>query len=155
MGDFIHPPAGNAPVAIYEDGGGLVDQYQAAAWEYNLKNRQVKILGSCRSACIYALSVRNVCVGPNAVVKAHMAYERDTNIVRADITARMIESLPARIYERLNGNITRGYNPRATLTYRDLISLGVRKCYSQVYAKDTPYKTLATKPLTGETINAR
>ena len=155
MGDFIHPPSGYAPVAIYEDGGGLVDQYRNAAWEYNLTGRQVKILGSCRSACIYALSVKNVCVGPNAVVKAHMAYERDTKVLRQDITARMMDALPARIYERLNGNITKEYNSKTILTYQDLISLGVRKCFSQVYAKDTKYTTLTTKPLTGETIDAR
>ena len=154
MGDFLHPPPGHAPVAIYEDGGGLVDQYRDAAWQYNMTGRQVKILGSCRSACILALSVKNVCVGPNAVVKAHMAYERDTHVLRHDITARMLDDLPAAISERLSGNITRSYNPKATLTYRELVSLGVRKCFSQVFAKDTPYVTLATKPRTGETVNA-
>jgi hypothetical protein len=155
MSDFIHPPEGNAPVAIYEDGGGLVSKYQAAAFEYNLTGRKVKILGSCRSACIYALSVKNVCVGPNAVVKAHMAYEKYTNILREDITDQMISALPQPIYERLNGNITKNYNPKTTLTYNDLISLGIPKCRNQVYAKDTPYHVLKVKPITGENANAR
>jgi hypothetical protein len=93
MGDFTTPPPNNAPVAIYEDGGGLVTKYQQMAMQYRLEGRKVKILGSCRSACVMALSVPNVCVGPNAVVKAHQAYEADTGVRRPDVTAVMMNSL--------------------------------------------------------------
>jgi hypothetical protein len=139
MGDFTTPPPNNAPVAIYEDGGGLVTKYQQMAWQYRLENRKVKILGSCRSACVMALSVPNVCVGPNAVVKAHQAYEADTGVSRPDITAVMMSSLPTKIREQLEPNITRNYNRKTTLNYNDLVSLGVKPCDS--------YRVVKTKPV--------
>lgn len=130
MGDFTAPPPNTAPVAIYEDGGGLVEKYQQAALQYRLEGRKVKILGSCRSACVLALSVPNVCVGPNAVVKAHMAYELQTGIRRPDITAVMMDALPPRVRAQIEPNITRSYNPKTTLNYDDLVGLGVKPCTS-------------------------
>ena len=128
MGDFTAPPPNTAPVAIYEDGGGLVTKYQQMAWQYRLEGRKVKILGSCRSACVLALSVPNVCVGPRAVVKAHQAYERDTGVRRADVTSSMMSSLPDRIRAQLEPNLTQEYNSKTTLHYSDLVRLGVKPC---------------------------
>lgn len=138
MGDFTAPPPNNAPVAIYEDGGGLVKKYQQMALQYQLEGRKVKILGSCRSACVMALSVPNVCVGQNAVVKAHMAYESDTGVRRPDITAVMMESLPVKIRQRLEPNITQEYNRKTTLYYRDLVNLGVKPCDTYQVVKVKP-----------------
>lgn len=128
MGQFLSPPPNNAPVAIYNDGGGLVNAYQQAALSYKLQGRRVEIRGSCRSACLLALSVPNVCVSPAAQVKAHFAYEQDTGVIRHDITDEMLASLPVPIKNRLNGKITKGYNPNATLNYADLRELGVPDC---------------------------
>lgn len=139
MGDFTAPPPNTAPVSIYEDGGGLVKKYQEMALQYRLEGRKVKILGSCRSACVLALSVPNVCVGPGAVVKAHMAYEADTGVARPDITAQMLNSLPDRVRQHLEANIQRNYNPRTTLHYADLVSLGVKPCDN--------YRVVKTKPV--------
>lgn len=138
MGDFTAPPPNNAPVAIYEDGGGLVKKYQQMALQYQLEGRKVKILGSCRSACVMALSVPNVCVGRNAVVKAHMAYEADTGVRRPDITAVMMDSLPVRIQQRLEPNITQEYNRKTTLYYNDLVQLGVKPCDTYQVVKVKP-----------------
>lgn len=139
MGDFTTPPPNNAPVAIYEDGGGLVTKYQQMAMQYRLEGRKVKILGSCRSACVLALSVPNVCVGPNAVVKAHQAYEADTGVRRPDITAVMMNSLPDKVRQHLEPNIQTTYNARTTLHYSDLVSLGVKPCDG--------YRVVKTKPV--------
>lgn len=139
MGDFTAPPPNNAPVAIYEDGGGLVKKYQEMAFQYRLEGRKVKILGSCRSACVLALSVPNVCVGKNAVVKAHQAYEADTGVSRPDITYQMMSSLPDRVRQRLEPNVTKAYNPRTILDYDDLVSLGIKPCDS--------YRIVKTKPV--------
>lgn len=139
MGDFVAPPPNHEPVAIYEDGGGLVKKYEEMAYQYRLEGRQVKILGSCRSACVLALSVPKVCVGPNAVVKAHQAYEKDTGMVRPDITAIMMSNLPVQIRQRLEPNISKYYNAKTTLRYDDLVSLGVKPCDS--------YRTIKVKPV--------
>jgi hypothetical protein len=74
MQDFLHTPLGSAPVAIIEDGGGYVTEYQRKAQQYTFEGRRVEIRGSCRSACVLALSVPDVCVAPGAVVRAHHAY---------------------------------------------------------------------------------
>ena len=136
MGDFINNQAAHNPIVIYQDGGGLVTKYQNAAMQYNLERRQVKILGECRSACILALSVKNVCVGPKAVVMAHMAYEKDTGIRRPDVTAQMIDTLPYRVKAHLEGHIEREYTPHTTMNYATLKSLGIKECVKDVYAKD-------------------
>lgn len=128
MQDFIHTPAGYAPVEIYEDGGGLVTEYQRKAIQYSLENRQVQIKGACRSACLLALSVPDVCVTPSAVVKAHHAYEEKTHKVRYDVTQQMLNSLPPKIKHALENSIEVNYTPDATLTYQELRELGVPSC---------------------------
>lgn len=128
MGDFIQPPPNMQPVAIYEDGGGLVSKYEAMAQQYRLEGRKVKIMGSCRSACVLALSVPTTCVMPKAVVKAHFAYESDTGRIRQDITHEMMWQLPDKIRARLEPNLTRGYNAKTILNYYDLVGLGVPSC---------------------------
>lgn len=128
MGDFIQPPPNMQPVAIYEDGGGLVSKYQAMAQQYRLEGRKIKIMGSCRSACVLALSVPTTCVAPGAVIKAHYAYELDTKIIRYDVTNRMMSDLPERIRNQLEPNLGRSYNSKTILNYKDLVSLGVPSC---------------------------
>lgn len=131
MQDFIHTPPGNSPVAIYEDGGGLVELYQTKAIQYSMENRRVEIRGSCRSACILALSVPTVCATPGAVVKAHYAYEKDTKKVRLDVTNDMLNTLPRNISTVIEKNIQKNYTEGATLNYSELRELGVPACSSK------------------------
>ena len=128
MGEFTTTPIGISPVEIHDDRGGYVDDYEKAVRLYNNDGRQVKILGMCRSACLLALGARNVCVGKNAVVMAHMSYERGTGIIRPDVTYRMLGQLPDKIRVRLNGRIRREYGDAATLKYKQLVRLGIRDC---------------------------
>ena len=120
----------------------------SSLWHYNIEGRKVKILGMCRSACLLALGARNVCVGPNAVVMAHMAYEKGTGFTRPDVTARMLQHLPHKIRARIDGKIKRDYTEGATLRYADLINLGIPACGTSVYAADhktlTPVKVKTT-----------
>jgi hypothetical protein len=140
MSDFTEPPAIYRPVVINNDGGGLVDSYESAVRRYTVEGREVRIKGSCRSACILSLAVPNVCVYPNAVVKAHNAYEQNTGRRRPDVTARMLAFLPTRIQSRLNGRVTDSYNTQTVLSGSELISLGIRQCgeekHKPVVAKD-------------------
>ena len=139
MGEFTEPPAIYRPVVINNDGGGLVDSYEASVNRYTLEGREVRIKGSCRSACILSLAVPNVCVYPSAVVKAHNAYEQRTGVRRPDVTARMLSWLPTRIQSRLRGQVTDSYNSHTILTGNELISLGIRRC------QDTERKAIVAK----------
>lgn len=147
MGEFTIPPSNNSAIEIHDDRGGYVDEYETSLWHYNIEGRKVKILGMCRSACLLALGARNVCVGPNAVVMAHMAYENGTGIARPDVTARMLEHLPHNIRAKLNGKIKRDYTSAATLRYAELLSLGIPSCNENIYASD--HKSL--KPVSVKT----
>lgn len=141
MQDFLHPPLGSAPVEIYEDGGGLVTEYQRKAMQYSLEGRRVEIRGSCRSACVLALSVPNVCVTDGAVVKAHYAFEADTKKPRLDITDQMLSALPVKVKSVLEKNIQPQYTPGATLTYSELRDLGISSC-----SRETPRIRKVEKP---------
>lgn len=141
MQDFIHTPVGSAPVEIYEDGGGLVTEYQRKALQYAFEHRRVEIRGSCRSACILALSVPDVCAAPSAVVKAHFAYEEKSRKIRRDVTDEMLGALPQNIREAIETNIQTNYTPGATLTYAELRRLGIPPCTQlkvTVKQKDPP-----------------
>jgi len=140
------PPA----IVITEDGGGTVTKYEAMVDRYSAENREVRIMGSCRSACILYLGASNVCVGPNAVIKAHEAYEPISDRNRPDITAEMMNRIPVRVAARLEPYITEQYNKMTTLSYSQLVDLGVRPCGldKTVEAKDKPRQ--ATKQTIGK-----
>lgn len=128
MQDFLKTPLTGAPVEIVEDGGGLVSEYQRKAQQYTFERRRVEIKGSCRSACVIALSVPDVCVWPGAVVKAHHAYEKYTGVVRGDVTKQLLEDLPPKVKYVLKENISTNYNAATTLTYDELRSYGIADC---------------------------
>lgn len=127
---LMPPPAITQPVIIREDGGGSVAAYMEQARVYNIEGRRVEIRGSCRSACLLALSVKNVCAGQSAIVKAHHAFNELTGERRPDVTNKMLAQLPDRIKQRLDGKITEDYNPQSTLRYNDLVKLGISPCDS-------------------------
>lgn len=143
------PPA----IVITENGGGVVSQFMDRVDRYNREGREVRIMGSCRSACILYLGVKNVCVGPNAVIKAHEAYEPQTGIARPDVTLEMMNAIPVRVSARLWPYISKEYNQYTTLNASQLVSLGVRKCANSgtVEASDKPkkFKVTPKDPITG------
>jgi len=128
MGFLYEPPSIIQPVVIKNDGGGIVDTYIQQAHKYTAQGRRVEIRGSCRSACILALAVPNVCVSPAAQVKAHMAYEEWTGKPRPDVTEKMLRELPVHIRQRFDGKIKVNYSPEATLDYEDLRELNIPDC---------------------------
>lgn len=128
MSDFTSPPPNMEPVAIYRDGGGIVAEYARAAFDYKAKGRKVKIVGECYSACILALAVPDVCIGPKAVVKAHMAYDAKTGKVNVKVTEAMINVLPDKIGTVLWDNISVDYNEKTIFYASDLVKLGFKMC---------------------------
>ena len=148
MSPFLYPPPDNAPIVIYEDGGGLVDDYIRQAHIYSSEGRRIEIRGSCRSACLLALSVPGVCVTPSAQVKAHHAYEKYSGVVREDITNKMLAELPRNIRDRLEGRIQKTYNQGATLDYKELIDLNVADCKDKKQSAPVrPMKIKIANPL--------
>jgi len=129
MPGFLTPPPDiRQPVIIEHDRGGLVTAYQKAVIQYNLENRRIEIRGSCNSACTLALGVKNVCIGKDAIIRWHHAYEQSNGKPRYDVTRDMLSQIPFRIAQRVAPYISIDYNERTTLNYAQLLQLGIPDC---------------------------
>jgi hypothetical protein len=117
-------------IVVREDGGGLVEKYAWFVMKYNERGDklEVRIKGSCRSACTLALGVTNVCVYPTARVAWHHAYDYDTGAIDVHFDQMMLAAIPPRIAAQVNGKLSREFTDAATLTGVDLIKLGVKEC---------------------------
>jgi len=120
---YLNPPPYPAPVVVVKDVGGLVTDYQARTEEYRTSGREVR-LHECRSACTLALSLPNVCVYPDSILKFHQAYNENTKIRDMSVSAELFNSYPESIRARL-GTLTRDYH---VLRGSELIQLGIRDC---------------------------
>ena len=120
---YLHPPPGDVPVIVTKDVGGYVDQYAAMTRLYAETGREVR-LHECRSACTLALSLPNVCVYPDALLKFHKAYNPETKVANDEVSDELMASYPVAVRERL-GDLTRTYK---VLTGSELIRLGIRDC---------------------------
>lgn len=112
-----------APVIVMKDVGGLVSEYQAQTEIYRASDREVR-LHECRSACTLALSLPNVCVYPDSILKFHMAYDPRNRQTDANVSQALFDSYPAAVRQRLGG-LTREYR---ALRGNELIALGIRDC---------------------------
>ena len=128
MPGFTDTPPKMDPVVITYDGGGLVAEYKQAALKYRLEGRDVQIVGVCRSACVYALSVPKVCVYPSAIVSAHYATDIDEGFPRQEATEAILRDLPKAIGDTLRPHIEKKFTRGATLTADQLVKLGIKKC---------------------------
>jgi hypothetical protein len=106
-----------------KDTGGLVTDYQAQTELYRASNREVR-LHECRSACTLALSLPNVCVYPDSILKFHLAYDMRNRQTDFNVSQQLFDSYPAAVRARLGG-LTRDYK---VLRGSELIALGVRNC---------------------------
>jgi hypothetical protein len=120
---YLHPPPGDAPVVVFKDVGGYVDQYDRQTSLYFQTNREVR-LHECRSACTLALALPNVCVYPDSLLKFHKAYNPETRDANDSVSDAMMAAYPVAVRQRL-GQLTRHYK---VLTGSELIRLGVRDC---------------------------
>ncbi|WOJ90747.1 hypothetical protein RZS28_05510 [Methylocapsa polymorpha] len=121
-----------------KDVGGLVTDYQAQTEIYRLSDREVR-LHECRSACTMALSLPNVCVYPDSILKFHQAYDVRNHQTDLNVSQQLFDSYPAAVRARLGG-LTREYK---VLRGNELIELGVRNCNEErtMVAATTPRKT--------------
>jgi hypothetical protein len=120
---YLDPPPLPAAVVVTKDVGGYVDQYRTMTDLYRAQDREVR-LHECRSACTLALSLPNVCVYPDSLIKFHAAYDPRNKAINWDETQKLFSTYPATVQARL-GTLTREYK---VLSGAELISLGVRDC---------------------------
>lgn len=112
-----------APVIVMKDVGGFVTDYQTQTALYRASDREVR-LHECRSACTLALSLPNVCVYPDSILKFHQAYDPRNHQTDFNVSQQLFDSYPAAVRARL-GALTREYK---VLRGSELIGLGIRAC---------------------------
>ena len=120
---YLEPPPMPAPVIVMKDFGGFVTDYQARTEQYRASDREVR-LHECHSACTLALSLPNVCVYPNSVLKFHLAYDPRNHQSDYGVSQELFNSYPAAVRARL-GTLTRQFK---VLSGAELINLGIRNC---------------------------
>ena len=120
---YLDPPPAPAPVEVVRDIGGYVKDNREQTEIYRRENRDVR-LHECRSACTLALSLPNVCVYPDSLIKFHQAYDETTRIVDEGVSQDLFQSYPPAVRARL-GTLTRQYQ---SLSGAELIELGIRDC---------------------------
>jgi hypothetical protein len=120
---YLQPPPSPAPVVVVKDVGGYVNEYAAQTEVYRQTNREVR-LHECRSACTMALSLPNVCVYPDSILKFHQAYDPRNHAANLNVSQQLFETYPPAVRARL-GTLTRDYH---VLRGSELIALGVRDC---------------------------
>jgi hypothetical protein len=88
-------------VTIVEDGGGLIDQYEAKAAELYFAGSRVRIDGLCASACTFVLKLPRdrVCVTPRAKLWFHQGWREGRRSERA--TRQMWNAYPTNLQHEL------------------------------------------------------
>jgi hypothetical protein len=120
---YLQPPPMPAPVVVQKDVGGFVTDYEAQTAVYRVTGREVR-LHECRSACTLALSLPNVCVYPDSILKFHQAYDPRNRQTNDAVSQQLFNSYPAAVRARLGG-LTRAYR---VMRGSELIGLGIRNC---------------------------
>lgn len=133
---YVPPPQ---VVVVAQDSGGIVSRYEDMVAKYISEGRRIEIRGMCSSACTLVLTSPNACVAKNGEAAWHQAFDSDTHEILPQVTRRMIEKLPPKLREYLEGRIQRDYTPATILDYDRLTALGVKSC-------DEPVEQTITKP---------
>jgi len=144
MGALVHYVPPPSEIVITHDAGGIVSEYEYIVSKYIQEGRTIKITGLCSSACTLVLTSSKVCVGRQAIVAWHQAYDNETHHPRPDVTERMIEYLPAKLKTYLEGKIQPDYTPETTLYYDKLVSLGIPACDAPKAPEPAPLTTTVT-----------
>lgn len=120
---YLQPPPNPSPVVVVKDVGGYVNEYAAQTEVYRQTNREVR-LHECRSACTMALSLPNVCVYPDSILKFHQAYDPRNHATNYGVSEQLFGTYPPAVRARL-GTLTHDYH---VLRGAELIHLGIRDC---------------------------
>ncbi len=111
-------------VTIFGDGGGYLPDYVRRAHSY--RNREVRIVGECGSACTLFLGLPGACVSRGARVLFH--GPSDGSEVWAEIMAQHYPA-PFRDWFRVQWRRI-DYDKPMVFSGSELIALGVAECAS-------------------------
>lgn len=120
-------PFGPAP----RDSGGLLYTYMNTVLTADILGKEVRIAGTCISACTVYLGAKRACVEPDAVLWFHAAHDPKTRVIDRRATELMATywPQPVRDWAQKNRAMERiEFTTLQALTGRELIGMGVRRC---------------------------
>jgi hypothetical protein len=69
---------------------GQMPRFDAVVQQYNASGARFRIDGHCQSACTIFLSIRNVCITPNASLLFHAGGDMQNNRINPNSTQHML-----------------------------------------------------------------
>src|SRR5690348_17320688 len=112
-------------MARYQNGGRFAD-FTVVVSQYNASGERFPITGTCKSACTLFLSIRNVCIGPNARFYFHAGKGRGG--VDSRQTAVMLSSYNSALQSYIRAHHMMETNEYHLLSGSALIKLGYPSC---------------------------
>jgi hypothetical protein len=83
---------------------GEMPRFDAVVAQYNASGERFRIDSHCQSACTIFLSIRNVCVTPNATLLFHSGGDRRTGRISPQSTAHMLEAYKPALRQYVEAN---------------------------------------------------
>ena len=110
FGAFAAAPArADGSVSALGMGGGTtrtagLAAFDAVVQKYNASGERFRIDGHCQSACTMFLSIRNVCITPNATLLFHAGGNPNTGRISPDATQHMLDTYKPALRQYVTNN---------------------------------------------------
>ena len=83
---------------------GQMGRFDAVVQQYNASGERFRIDGHCQSACTIFLSIRNVCITPNATLLFHAGGDMRAGRMSAASTEHMLSAYNAALRQYVSDN---------------------------------------------------
>jgi hypothetical protein len=131
----VEPPGaqGRYTTRVYNDGGGLLQEYDVQWQKIAADGGQVEVLGNCLSACTILIAYipkERLCFGQNASLQFHMRHDGKGSPAIAP-TIRMLGRYPRDIQNSINahgGLAKMTIENFVVISASELWQMGYRKC---------------------------
>jgi hypothetical protein len=108
LGAFTGPARADGSVSALGMGMGArpghMPEFDAVVLQYNASGERFRIDGHCQSACTTFLSIRNVCITPNASLLFHAGGDMQNNRVNPNSTQHMLAAYKPALREYVMAN---------------------------------------------------
>ena len=83
---------------------GEMGRFDAVVAQYNASGERFRIDGHCQSACTMFLSIRNVCITPNATLLFHAGGDRNKGRISEWSTQHMLDAYNSGLRDYVTAN---------------------------------------------------
>jgi hypothetical protein len=101
---------------------GQMGRFDAVVQQYNASGERFRIDGHCQSACTIFLSIRNVCITPNATLLFHSGGDMQTGRISAASTQHMLSAYKPALRQYVTENHFMDTFAFHTISGQDMIS---------------------------------